>query len=177
MQKTTSRVLWVIVGVLLLITGIACLAHPAATLGGLSIFLGLSMLFSGIVDLVIFGTAHNAMYGSGWTLLNGVLSILLSLFILGHTAFTVLSISFIVGMWLVVSGASWLVSSFDLRRTGVKGWGWFTGAGIVLMLSGFLSFLHPIASALIMTWLIGFLLLIQGIAFILRGCLAHRMWM
>ena len=103
MQKTTSRVLWVIVGVLLLITGIACLAHPAATLGGLSIFLGISMLFSGIVDLVIFGTAHNAMYGSGWTLLNGVLSILLSLFILGHMALTVLSISFIVGMWLVVS--------------------------------------------------------------------------
>lgn len=27
MRKTTSRVLWVLVGVLLVITGIACLAH------------------------------------------------------------------------------------------------------------------------------------------------------
>ena len=37
MRKTTSRVLWILVGVLLVITGIACFAHPAATLGSLAI--------------------------------------------------------------------------------------------------------------------------------------------
>ena len=54
MRKTTSRVLWILVGVLLVITGIACFAHPAATLGSLAILLGIAMLFSGVVDLVIF---------------------------------------------------------------------------------------------------------------------------
>ena len=71
MRKTTSRVLWILVGVLLVITGIACFAHPAATLGSLAILLGIAMLFSGVVDLVIFATAHDAMYGSGWFLLGG----------------------------------------------------------------------------------------------------------
>ena len=83
MRKTTSRVLWILVGVLLVITGIACFAHPAATLGSLAILLGIAMLFSGVVDLVIFATARDAMYGSGWFLLDGVLTILLSIFILG----------------------------------------------------------------------------------------------
>lgn len=74
MRKTTSRVLWILVGVLLVITGIACFAHPAATLGSLAILLGIAMLFSGVVDLVIFATARDAMYGSGWFLLDGVLN-------------------------------------------------------------------------------------------------------
>ena len=55
MRKTTSRVLWILVGVLLVITGIACFAHPAATLGSLAILLGIAMLFSGVVDLVPAG--------------------------------------------------------------------------------------------------------------------------
>ena len=162
MRKTTSRVLWILVGVLLVITGIACFAHPAATLGSLAILLGIAMLFSGVVDLVIFATARDAMYGSGWFLLDGVLTILLSIFILGNAAF---------------SGTSRMVNSFDLRRMGVKGWGWFTGAGVVLMIAGFISFLYPVAGALILTWLVGFLLILQGVASILRGGLAHRMWM
>ena len=157
MRKTTSRVLWILVGVLLVITGIACFAHPAATLGSLAILLGIAMLFSGVVDLVIFATARDAMYGSGWFLLDGVFP-------------------FIVGMWLVFSGTSRMVNSFDLRRMGVKGWGWFTGAGVVLMIAGFISFLYPVAGALILTWLVGFLLILQGVASILRGGLAHRMW-
>ena len=176
MRKTTSRVLWVLVGVLLVITGIACFAHPAATLGSLAILLGIAMLFSGVVDLVIFATARDAMYGSGWFLLDGVLTILLSIFILGNAAFTMVSLPFIVGMWLVFSGTSRMVNSFDLRRMGVKGWGWFTGAGVVLMIAGFISFLYPVAGALILTWLVGFLLILQGVASILRGGLAHRMW-
>ena len=157
MRKTTSRVLWILVGVLLVITGIACFAHPAATLGSLAILLGIAMLFSGVVDLVIFATARDAMYGSGWFLLDGVLTILLSIFILGNAAFTMVSLPFIVGMWLVFSGTSRMVNSFDLRRMGVKGWGWFTGAGVVLMIAGFISFLYPVAGALILTWLVGFL--------------------
>ena len=169
MRKTTSRVLWILVGVLLVITGIACFAHPAATLG-------IAMLCSGVVDLVIFASARDAMYGSGWFLLDGVLTILLSIFILGNAAFTMVSLPFIVGMWLVFSGTSRMVNSFDLRRMGVKGWGWFTGAGVVLMIAGFISFLYPVAGALILTWLVGFLLILQGVASILRGGLARRMW-
>ena len=104
------------------------------------------------------------------------MTILLSIFILGNAAFTMVSLPFIVGMWLVFSGTSRMVNSFDLRRMGVKGWGWFTGAGVVLMIAGFISFLYPVVGALILTWLVGFLLILQGVASILRGGLAHRMW-
>ena len=57
MNKTVSRVLWIVAGVLLIVAGGACMLHPGATLSGLSFLLGMAMLFSGVVDIMIFATA------------------------------------------------------------------------------------------------------------------------
>lgn len=54
MNRTVSRVLWIIAGVLLMIAGIYCLCNPGVGLLTLSIYLGFAMLISGIVDIVIF---------------------------------------------------------------------------------------------------------------------------
>lgn len=66
MNKTVSRVLWIVAGVLLIVAGGACMLHPGATLSGLSFLLGMAMLFSGVVDIMIFATAGSSIYGSGW---------------------------------------------------------------------------------------------------------------
>lgn len=54
MNKTVSRVLWIVAGVLLIVAGGACMLHPGAALSGLSFLLGMAMLFSGVVDIIIF---------------------------------------------------------------------------------------------------------------------------
>ncbi len=54
MNRTVSRVLWIIAGVLLMIAGIYCLCNPDVGLLTLSIYLGFAMLISGIADIVIF---------------------------------------------------------------------------------------------------------------------------
>ena len=46
MNKTVSRVLWIVAGVLLIVAGGACMLHPGAALSGLSFLLGMAMLFS-----------------------------------------------------------------------------------------------------------------------------------
>ena len=66
MNKTLSRVLWIIAGVLLIVAGVYCFVSPDAALSGLSLILGLAMLFSGIVDIVIFASSRRFMLGSGW---------------------------------------------------------------------------------------------------------------
>ena len=74
MHKTLSRVLWILAGILLLVAGVICLASPAAALSGLSLALGIAMLFSGIVDLVVFASGRNSLLGSGWFLVDGILT-------------------------------------------------------------------------------------------------------
>lgn len=63
MNRTVSRVLWIIAGVLLMIAGIYCLCNPDVGLLTLSIYLGLAMLISGIVDIVIFAKCNRDMVG------------------------------------------------------------------------------------------------------------------
>ena len=58
MNKTLSRVLWIIAGVLLIVAGVYCFVSPDAALSGLSLILGLAMLFSGIVDIVVFASSR-----------------------------------------------------------------------------------------------------------------------
>ena len=176
MSRTTSRVLWVIAGVLLVMAGIVCLRNPGAALTSMTMILGVAMLFSGIVDIVIFATAHNYMAGSGWFLLDGILTVLLSLFVLGNGWFTALTLPFIFGMWLIFSGIPKFVNSFDLQRLGVRGWGWFTAIGVLLACAGFFSFLSPIASLVAMTTVVGVFLILQGIASSVRGCFSGRLW-
>lgn len=177
MSKTTSRVLWILAGIFLIIIGIGCLRNPGKILYGLPIIFGVAMMFSGIIDIVIFAAGHDYMAGSGWFLADGILTILMSLFILGNGWFTAMTISFILGMWLIFSGITKLVNSFDLQKLGVKGWGWFTVLGILLTVIGFLSFTHPFASIAAMAWVIGFFLILQGIVSVMRGCFSNRFWM
>lgn len=113
MSRTVSRILWIIVGVLLIIAGIYCLCNPDVGLLSLSLYLGIVLLISGIIDIVIFAKCNQYMIGAGWFLADGILTMLLSLFLLFNQAFTLLSLPFIFSMWLLFSGINQFVNSFE----------------------------------------------------------------
>ena len=177
MSRTMSRVLWIIAGIFLIIAGIGCMRNPGEVLYGLPFIFGVAMMFSGIVDIVIFAMGHDYIAGSGWFLADGILTVLMSLFVLDNGWFTTITISFIFGMWLIFSGITKLVNSFDLQNLGVKGWGWFTVFGFLLTVIGFISFTHPFANIAAMAWMIGLFLILQGIVSVLRGCFSDRLWL
>lgn len=177
MKRTTiSRILWVLAGALLMAAGVLCLRSPAAALGGLSLFLGLAMLFSGIVDIAVFAASHRYVIGAGWFLVDGILAVLMALFILGNRWFTALTLPFVLGMWLLFSGVSKFVNSFELQRLGVRGWGWFTALGVLMAAAGFFSFMDPLAGMAAIPVTVGLLLILEGIVTVVRGCFAPRLW-
>ena len=161
MNRTLSRVLWIIAGVLLIIAGVLCLASPGVAVESLALWFGLAMLFSGIVDVAVFAAGQSCMAGSGWF----------------DQWFTALTLPFLFGMWLMFSGITKFANSFELKRLGIRGWGWFTVLGLVLAAAGFLSFLEPVAGLLALSILVGVFFLLQGIASILRGCFSSRFWL
>jgi uncharacterized membrane protein HdeD (DUF308 family) len=174
MSKTATRVVWAIMGVLLIAAGILCFAHPGATLEWVSAMLGIVMLLSGAADIAIFATTGSLIYGSGWFLLDGILTVLLSVFILCNQVFTAMTLPFILGMWLIFTGISGFVNSFDLRRFGVRGWGWFTAIGAVLAAAGFFSMMDPLAGAITLSVIVGILFILEGVVSIAWSCFAGR---
>lgn len=174
MKKTISRVLWIIAGTLLIVSGIICLIRPAIALATIALFLGFVMLISGVIDIAVFVKGHKHMYGTGWFLVDGILTVILSFFLLFNEAFTMLALPLIFGMWLLVSGVSKIVNSLDLKVFGVSGWGYFLVIGIIFTTGGFVSFMNPVAGALTLGSTAGFILILQGCGTLVRAIFTSR---
>ncbi len=80
---------------------------------------------------------------------------------------TVLPLLFI--LWLISSGISSLVHSFDLKRFGVSGWGLMTAWGAVEIVFGVVSLFKPVAAVVAMAILIGITFVIEGIKMLITA--------
>ena len=139
MRTKTVRILNIVAGILLIAAGIYCLCNEDVAVLSAGLMLGIFMLAAGIAEIVVFAGTSGVLIGSGWLLLDGVLTVIMSLFLLFNQWFTLLSLPFIFTVWLMFSGISRFVSAFDLHALGVRSWGWVLAVGILLMAAGFIS--------------------------------------
>ena len=86
------RILNVAAGVLLIAAGIYCLCNQDVALLSAGLLLGIFLLLSGVAEIVVFAAASGVMLGSGWLLLDGILTVIMSLFLLFNQWFTMLSL-------------------------------------------------------------------------------------
>ena len=94
MSTKSMRILNVAAGVLLIAAGIYCLCNQDVAVLSAGVLLGVFLLLSGIAEIVVFAAASSVMLGSGWLLLDGVLTVIMSLFLLFNQWFTLLSLPF-----------------------------------------------------------------------------------
>ena len=126
---------------------------------------------AGIAEIVVFAAAGGILLGSGWLLLDGVLTVIMSLFLLFNQWFTLVSLPFLFTLWLLFSGVSQFVSAFDLRALGVRAWGWILAVGIVLTVAGFVCLMDPWVSVAAMGVTVGTVLILEGVSSIVCACI------
>ena len=173
-MRTFSSALWILAGVLQIAAGVVCIGSPSIAMGLLSVVIGLLMLASGIVDIVAFIWTKDEMYGAGWILLEGILTVILALLILFHDAFLQVAIVLIFAFWLLFSGISRVIASFELRKFGVIGWGWDTVIGILLAAGGILSLSRPVITTVGVGVLVGIALILLGLLSLSHGVYSRR---
>ena len=100
------RILNVAAGVLLRAAGRFCLCNQVGARRAAGLLLGIFLLLSGVAEIVVFAAASGVMLGSGWLLLDGILTVIMSLFLLFNQWFTMLSLPFLFTLWLLFSGVS-----------------------------------------------------------------------
>ena len=174
MSSKSMKLLNVISGVLLIAVGIYCLCNQdiAAMTAGLMV--GIFMLVSGIIEIIVFAATSGVMFGSGWLLLDGVLTVILSLFLLFNQWFTMMSLPFLFTLWLLFSGISRFVSAFDLRAFGVRSWGWVLAIGVILMIAGFICMMDPWVSVAAIGLTVGLVFLLEGVSSIVYACIPRN---
>lgn len=141
----------------------------------MALLLGIIMLLSGIVDIVVFARWHKLITGAGWILADGILTIVLSLFLMFNQILAAAALPLIFSMWLLFTGISRIVGSVDIKKAGVRGWGWFLALGIIVTVLGTVSLFEPLATLITMTILVGLNFIVQGAVYIISGLFSKRL--
>lgn len=174
MSTKFVRVLNIAAGVLLIAAGVYCLCNQDIAVLSAGLLLGLFMLVSGVIEIAVFAGTSGVLIGSGWLLLDGVLTVIMSLFLLFNQWFTLLSLPFLFTIWLLFSGISRFVSAFDLRALGVRAWGWVLAIGILLIVGGFVCMMDPWVSVVAIGVTVGLVFILEGVSAIVCACISKR---
>ena len=115
--KTWGRFfLWVILGLLYVFAGLVAFANPLLTAVFLTLFLGAALVVSGIVRVIL---AFSVKEGTPWiwTIVSGLITLLVGLIILARWPFSSLFVlGLFLGIDLVIAGATSIGVGLGLKQ-------------------------------------------------------------
>jgi uncharacterized membrane protein HdeD (DUF308 family) len=106
-----ARILFLLLGILMVILGILCLRGPLQTIAVLVLLFGISCVVGGALELF-----HGFTGGGGWAIASGVVSILLGIVVLSYPVSTVATLVWLFGIALLVLGLTAVIGAFTPER-------------------------------------------------------------
>lgn len=152
-----KAMIWLAFSLLLIGTGVACIANPLHTMIMLAYLVGCVMILSGVGSLAYFIQSRFVMI-----LLDGLLSCGFGLVLLfGGEEVAQNFVPLFIALWLILKGGLWLIHAWRLAHIsmltrGVKAMGW------LYILLGALFVAFPQVLATLISFLLGMILIISG---------------
>ncbi len=168
--QIVSTIWWLVLlrGIAAVLLGILLFTNTAAMLSVVIIFLGIYWVLDGIITLMASIIGRNEHSNWGWGIFVGIISILAGLAVLSQPVLTALfTASFIislVGIMIVISGISSIVTGFRLRKTSGE-WMMILG-GALSLIFGLLLLMNPLFSAMVFVYIIAAFSIFGGIVLI-----------
>jgi uncharacterized membrane protein HdeD (DUF308 family) len=164
--------LFLILGLVSIVAGVLAIVYPDITLLALGLFIGVSLLFMGAMDVVeaIAGSPESRALSA----ITGVLAMLAGLVCLRRPGESLLALVIVLGFYLIVTGVIRFVRSFWSREDRVL----LIGLSILDIVLGILILSLPKLSLVTLAVLFAISLLARGVfsvvvAFKLRGVSHH----
>ncbi len=154
-------------GVILILLAFFVFRHPIGALLGLAVYIGVSLLITGIL-LVISSLALRKYDDNwGWQLVEGIVDLLFGFVLLSNPGITAAIFPFIVGFWMMIYGVILFAGSFKAKKEGDVNWWMSLIGGILAVLFGYFISANLLAGAIAITMWLGIGLLIFGIVSIM----------
>ena len=156
-------------GVLTLILGLIVSFHPTGSLNVIAVLLGILMVISGIFHLIrVF---DNSEPHRVWLGIAGLLFIVVGVVLIRHLHLTMALIGLFIGIVWIIQGLVSLIAG--LSGGSREGRGWWIFFGIVSLIAGIVVATAPVSSVTVLAVLIGIWFIVMGIfeiigAFVLR---------
>ena len=150
----TSRIITIILGVVMIVTGVYCLFTPAMTYLSVGYIVGFNMVLDAVGGIVTWSDRKNRGTADVWTLIGAILSLIFGVILLGSAAMQLIvdmMIVYIAAAWLTVIGVIRIIRAAKLRKihkefeTHILGKRWWVIMlmGIALVACGVFSFAKP----------------------------------
>lgn len=163
------KIVTIISGVVLALTGIWCIARSGTTFLAMAFILGLAMLIHGVMSIVSCMTEKRQGFASGYVLADGVITLVLSIVVLSNQLVAEATVPMFFGMWLMFSGVMHTLQSLVVRGFGERNWGLGLGFGLLDAAVGISCFIRPIAGNVAVVLLLGVYFIVQGISVTVLG--------
>ncbi len=143
-----SSIAWggVVIGILVALAGIVVLFWPGLSLVMLATIAGVFLIFAGIFDFVMWWNVRGTD-GAGWTLLTGILDLLLGAMFLIHPVVAAGVITLFVGCFVIAYGAFAIIGSIGMKKY-TSYWWLMLLNGIISLICGILFVVSPAFFAL-----------------------------
>lgn len=171
-EDNTLRLLIIISGVLLILTGLFCFANPGETFLALAFILGLIMVLSSVIQGVSYcwGRAGNRKDNNGWILTEAIITFILGGLVLSSQIAADVAIPMVFGMWVMFSGVLRVVIATQIDRSYKKANFIETLIiGLLCVLGGLYAFLNPILAGMPIAILLGIMFMLQGVSILELG--------
>jgi uncharacterized membrane protein HdeD (DUF308 family) len=182
------RVLCGVLGLLMVVGGVACLLAPGETYLSFVWLFGVLALVQGVATCVTWPSRRRAQATDGWDLAWGIVSALFGLALVLSDFVQVLTAVFLayyLAAWLVVTGVIRIVQALRLRSAAKASadvlpaelaalgprWGWLLALGILLILCGALCLFNPLVAALVAGTLVGVSVVVLGVDLVMAAFL------
>lgn len=158
------------VGIVTALLGLLVTVLPTQSLTVITVLLGVLLIISGIYQLVrVFDSGERQRV---WHGLAALLFIVIGVVLIRHLHFSFAIIGLIIGITWIVQGISALMSGIAIRGSG--GAGWLIFFGIVSLIAGIVVVSSPVSSVTALAVLTGIWFIVMGVleivgAFALRG--------
>jgi len=170
-MKTLQKLWWLTLlrGVILVLLALFVFRHPVNALIGVAIYIGVSLLLTGMLQTGFSISLRDTFPNWGWVLAGGLLDIVFGFVLLSNPALTASTLPFVVGFWIIVSGIMSFADSFQSKKEGNSLWGLSMVGGVLSVIVGYFIMSNIIMGALTITTWMGIGFLIIGIVNIIVG--------
>ena len=157
--------LFAIAGVLGIILGITVFFFPLQSYMVLSILFGVLMLVVGAAKLIAASTSDNFFMMKSYVIIGGVLDVVLGIFLCIYPEITLVLLPIMMGFWMLYNSFILIGLAGELDTFGVRGTGWISGGGILLLALSIIVLVNPFGAG------IATVVVLAGIGLIVFGIL------
>ena len=160
----------VFVGVVTAILGLIIALHPGGSLNVIAVLLGVLLVVSGIFDLVRMldrSEAHRV-----WLGIAGLLLVVIGVVLIRHLDLTVALVGLVIGISWIVQGLAALVTAFSGERGERRGWWIFFG--LISLIAGIVVVAVPTTSVTVLAVLVGIWFIVTGLTQVVGGFLQRH---